>query len=110
MPNGIKAPGWDVDNVTDYMDAAKMCGLKFISLDEREYLMTIDYANIRTFGYTNCIHEDFKIDINNDIILHAHIHPSQGKNGLTDTLINHIISKLIPIKNEIRPVFLKECI
>ena len=108
-PYGIKAPGWDVNHMDDYLKASKDLGLSYVCLHRPgETLKYQDINDIKTFGYTVCVHEDF--NITNDSILHSHIHPSQGRNGLTNELVNHILRIMMPIVDQIEPVFLKDCL
>lgn len=107
-PYGIKAPGWDVNSTTDYIQAIKNIGLSFVCLHRpNEPLQCVEIDGLKTFGYTHCIHETF--EIKTDCILHSHIHPSQGKNGLTNELTNYILYILNKVDN-IEPVFLKDVI
>lgn len=113
---GIKAPGWDVNHMDDYFRACSDLRLKYICTHYIDKLIpTYQNNTLPTFGYTLCVHEikDSICGGEADIILHSHIDPSQGQNGLTNELVNHILTHLMPIAatvKEFKPVFLKECL
>lgn len=112
---GIKAPGWDVNNTEDYFKACSDLGLRYICTHYNDELIAnYTHNKLPTFGYTLCAHESFLKSPYHDFIMHSHIHPSQGQNGLTDELVNHILAVLVPmaasLKEDFKPVFLKECL
>lgn len=110
---GIKAPGWDVNNMNDYLNVCKELGLKYACTHYTDMLIpNYTHNNIPTFGYSLCAHESFMKSPYHDFIMHSHIHPSQGDNGFTDELVNHVLQILVPMKHScgLEPVFLKECL
>jgi hypothetical protein len=110
---GVKAPGWNIDNMEDYIRAAKDVGLQYVCLHRPgEKLQSVVVSGMKTFGYTLCIHE-IRDSVKGgvaDVILHSHIHPSQGQNGLTEALVQHVLVHMMPYNRIIKPVFLKDCL